>query len=99
VVGRRLAEDVIRTFPSCPVPEIARLGRTLRTWRTHIQARFDTAAGGAGRISNGVTEAVNLLIEKVRRLVHGFRTFDHYRIRILLTASGSSQYRPRPNHG
>jgi transposase len=99
VVGRRLAEDVIATFPSCPVPEIARLGRTLRAWRTHILARFDTAAGGAGRISNGGTEAVNLLIEKVRRLAHGFRTFDHYRIRIPLTASGRRPYRPLPNHG
>jgi transposase len=97
-VGRRLAEDVIATFPTCPVPEIARLGRTLQAWRTHILARFDTALAGAGRISNGGTEAVNLLIEKVRRLAHGFRTFEHYRIRILLTASGTRRYRPRPTH-
>jgi transposase len=96
--GRRLAEDVIATFPTCPVPEIARLGRTLRAWKAHVLARFDTAAAGAGRISNGGTEAVNALIEKVRRLAHGFRTFDHYRIRILLTASGTRPYRPRPNH-
>jgi len=50
-------------------------------------------------VSNGGTEAVNLLIEKVRRLAHGFRTFEHYRIRILLTASGRRRYRTRPNHG
>ena len=37
---------------------------------------------GAGRVSNGGTEAVNLIIEKVRRLARAFRTFDHYRIRI-----------------
>jgi cell division protein ZapA (FtsZ GTPase activity inhibitor) len=29
---------------------------------------------------------VNLIIDKVRRLAHGFRTFDHDRIRIMLTA-------------
>src|SRR5437899_1677625 len=46
--GRRIAEDVIATFPTCPVPEIARLGRTLRAWKAHILARFDTAEAGAG---------------------------------------------------
>jgi transposase len=97
-VGRRLAEDVIATFPTCPVPEIARLGRTLRAWRAHVLARFDTALTGAGRVSNGGTEAVNLLIEKVRRLAHGFRTFDHYRLRILLAASGQRAYRRAPTH-
>jgi hypothetical protein len=44
-----------------------------------VLARFDTH-----QISNGGTEAVNLIIEKTRRLAHGFRTFDHYRLRILL---------------
>jgi hypothetical protein len=51
-----------------PSPEIAQLGRTLRTWKDHVLAPFDTH-----RISNGGTEAVNLIIEKVRRLAHGFR--------------------------
>jgi transposase len=90
--GRRIAEQVIASFPTCPIPEVARLGRTLRQWRPHVLARFDTH-----QISNGGTEAVNLLIEKTRRLAHGFRTFDHYRLRILLAASGLRPYR-RPNH-
>jgi transposase len=80
--GRRIAEAVIISFPTCPIPEVARLGRTLRQWRSHVPARFDTH-----QISNGGTEAVNLLIEKTRRLAHGFRTFEHYRLRILLAAS------------
>jgi len=91
--GRRLAEQVIDSFPTCPIPEVARLGRTLRQWRQHVLARFDTE-----RISNGGTEAVNLIIEKTRRLAHGFRTFDHYRLRILLAASGRRAYRRPPNH-
>jgi hypothetical protein len=82
--GRRIAEQVIADLPTCPIPEVARLGRSLRQWRPHVLARFDTH-----RISNGGTEAVNLLIEKTRRLAHGFRTFEHYRLRILLAASGS----------
>jgi transposase len=87
--GRAIAEKLIASLPTCPVPEIARLGRTLRQWRSHVLARFDT-----DRISNGGTEAINLIIEKTRRLAHGFRTFDHYRLRILLAASGLKTYRP-----
>jgi hypothetical protein len=60
--GRRIAEAVIISFPTCPIPEVARLGRTLRQWRSHVPARFDTH-----QISNGGTEAVNLIIEKTRR--------------------------------
>ncbi len=68
--GRRIAEQVIASFPTCPVPEVARLGRTLRAWKTHVLARFNT-----DRISNGGTEAVNLLIEKVRRLAQVLMSF------------------------
>jgi transposase len=37
-----------------------------------------------GGASNGPTEAVNLLIEKIRRLGHGYRNFTNYRCRLLL---------------
>jgi transposase len=84
---------VIDGFHSCPIPEVARLGRTLRAWRAQVLAYFDTDG-----VSNGGTEAINLIIEKVRRLAHGFRDFTHYRLRILLAASGSRAYRNRPNH-
>ena len=29
--GRRLAAHLVESLPTCPIPEIARLGRTLRT--------------------------------------------------------------------
>jgi transposase len=90
--GRRIAEQVIATFPTCPIVEVARLGRTLRAWRAQVLAYFDTAG-----VSNGGTEAINLIIEKTRRLAHGFRTFAHYRLRILLAASGTRPYR-QPAH-
>ena len=41
--GRRLAEQIVTTFPSCPIPEVARLGRTLKKWRREFLAYFDTA--------------------------------------------------------
>jgi hypothetical protein len=51
--GRRIAEHVLASFPSCAIPEIARLGRTLRKWRDPFLAYFATAGA-----SNGGTEAV-----------------------------------------
>ena len=91
--GQRIAEKLIASFPTCPIPEVARLGRTLKAWRQQVLAYFDT-----GGVSNGGTEAINLIIEKVRRLAHGFRDFDHYRLRILLAASNNRTYRNRSNH-
>ena len=81
--GRRLAEQLIDTLPSCPIPEIARLGKTLRRWKTAFLAYFDT--DGA---SNGGTEAINGIIELGRRIARGFRNFEHYRLRMLLIAGG-----------
>jgi transposase len=77
--GRRRAVQVPDSFPSCPIPEIARLGRTLRSWRVEFLADHDTAGA-----SNSPTEAMNLLIERSRRDAHGFRNFDNYRLRLLL---------------
>ncbi len=51
-----------------------------------------------GGVSNGGTEAINLIIEKTRRLAHGFRNFANYRLRILLATDGTRSYRRGPNH-
>ncbi len=92
--GAAIAAKILAAFPSCPIPEVARLGRTLRAWRTQLMAYFVTE-----RISNGGTEAINLIIEKTRRLAHGFRNFDNYRLRLLLVADGRRPYpRRRPRH-
>jgi transposase len=61
------------------VPELTRLAGTIDRWRHEVLAYHQT--GGA---SNGPTEAVNLLIEKIRRIGHGYRNFDNYRRRLLL---------------
>jgi transposase len=75
--------EVIASFPACPIPEVARLGRTLKQWKMAIPAYFDT--NGA---SNGPTEAVNGVIETTGRIARGFRNFTNYRIRCLLAAGG-----------
>lgn len=81
--GRQLAEKLIASLPTCPIPEIARLGKTLRRWKTAFLAYFDT--DGA---SNGGTEAINGIIELGRRIARGFRNFEHYRLRMLLITGG-----------
>jgi transposase len=91
--GRQIAIKLLDSFHTCPIPEVARLGRTLRAWKAQILAYFDTSG-----VSNGGTEAIHLIIEKVRRLAHGFKDFDHYRLRIMLAADGRRPYRTRPNH-
>ena len=66
--------------------------RTLKKRAAHVLAYFE----GPGT-SDGPTEALNGVIEKTRRLAHGFRNFTNYRIRILLAADGSRPYRRRPS--
>lgn len=72
------------------VPEIRSLGRTLARWRTEILNHHTTGA------SNGPTEGLNLLVKKVKRAGHGFRSFVNYRLRILLHAGGVDWPASRP---
>jgi transposase len=86
--GRRIAEQVLKTFPTCPIPEIKRLGKTLTRWRAAFLAYWDT-----GRANNGPTEALNGLIELHRRIARGIPNPDHYRLHMLLIGGG---LRPPP---
>ena len=79
--GKKIATAVLESFPSCPIPEIARLGRTLRAWRKQFLAYFTTE-----RANNGGTEAVNGIIELHRRIARGFRNPHNYRLRMILAA-------------
>ena len=81
--GQRLAARLIESLPACSIPEIARLGRTLRKWKDAFLAYFDT--GGA---SNGPTEAINGIIELGRRAARGYRNPTNYQLRMLLIAGG-----------
>ena len=83
IEGRRIAQKVLTSLPTCPIPEINRLGKTLKQWREPFLAYFDT-----GRANNGGTEAINGLIELHRRVARGFRNREHYRLRMLLIGGG-----------
>ncbi len=79
--GKKIALGVLESFHSCPIPEIARLGRTLRAWRQQFLAYFTT-----GRANNGGTEAINGIIELHRRIARGYRNPVNYRLRMILAA-------------
>ena len=66
------------------------LGKTLASWRTEILAHHDTGA------SNGPTEGLNLCVKKVKRCGHGFRSFENYRLRVLLHADDHLAPSPKP---
>ena len=73
------------------VGEVTTLAKTLTAWRPEILAHHATGA------SAGPTEAMNLLIEKLRRVGHGFKSFDNYRLRLLLHCG--VDWPARPSHG
>jgi transposase len=77
--ARRAIACLYRWADGVGVPELSRLTRTVRAWEAEILA-FHTTGG----CSNGPTEALNLLIKKVKRVGHGFRNFANYRLRLLL---------------
>lgn len=77
--ARARADELITTARTCPIPEIARLGRTLAAWRSEFLASFEQR-----HVSNGPTENLNLKIKNTKRVARGFRNFAHYRLRLLL---------------
>lgn len=91
-----LLDAAIAFCDASHVGEVRTLGKTLAAWKPEIIAHHGTGA------SAGPTEAMNLLIEKVRRVGHGFKSFRNYRLRLLLhcgvawPASSAVGLRPRP---
>ena len=77
--ARTQAEALISDLRHCPIPELARLGRTLHAWRLELCAHFDHPT-----MSNGATENLNLKIKNTKRTARGYRNFAHYRLRLLL---------------
>jgi transposase len=77
--ARRRAGTLIADLRGCPIPELARLGRTLHAWRHELCEHFDHP-----RVSNGPTESLNLKIKNTKRTARGYRNFTHYRLRLLL---------------
>ena len=88
-----LIDKAIAGCAADDVEEIRSLGRTLAGWRSEILEHHNTGA------SNGPTEGLNLCVKRVKRCGHGFRRFEHYRLRVLLHADGVTwPSRPSPPH-
>jgi transposase len=79
VAARAALERFYRWSNGVNVAELSRLARTVKAWEVEILA-FHSTDG----CSNGPTEAINLLVKKVKRVGHGFRNFVNYRLRLLL---------------
>ena len=78
LAASRLDEAIAWCIEEESGPELRRLAKLLRRWKTEILAHHTTGA------SNGPVEAMNLLIKQVKRSGRGFRSFKNYRLRILL---------------
>jgi transposase len=90
-VAATLLDKAIAGCEADEVEEIRSLGNTLSSWRSEILAHHQSGA------SNGPTEGLNLCVKRVKRCGHGFKRFDHYRLRVLLHAGGITwPSRPRP---
>lgn len=76
-------EDFYEAVADVDIPEVRRLGRTIRRWHHQVLAYWRNDG-----LSNGVTEAVNGLIKRIKRIGHGFRNLQNYRLRLLLFCGG-----------
>jgi transposase len=70
------------------VAEVTRLAKTIAAWQNEVLAYHHE------RLSNGPTEAMNLLVKKIKRVGHGFRNFANYRLRLLLHCGVTWQDQP-----
>ena len=70
------------------VSELTRLATTVSRWEAEILNFHVT------RISTGPVEAQNLVTEKIRRIAHGIRNFQNYRLRLLLHSGVQWDTRP-----
>ena len=57
---------------------MTRLAKTIRAWETELLAWHETG------VTNAATEGQNLLIKKIKRVGHGLRNVENYRLRLLL---------------
>ena len=70
------------------VPERTRLATTISRWEDEVLSYHVTG------ISTGPVEAQKLVTEKIRRIAHGMRNFENYRLRLLLHSGVQWNTRP-----
>ena len=88
--ARTALERFYRWSDGVEVAELSRLAGTVRAWEVEILAFHST-----GGCSNGPTEALNLLVKKVKRVGHGFHSPTTAYGCYCTAASGGSPTGPR----
>ena len=73
----RILTKITDTLALSKIPELQTLRKTLVKWRNEILAYFET------RLTNGRTEGFNNLAKLVQRRAFGYKSFKHYRLRLL----------------
>lgn len=86
--ARRLLTVFYQWSADAEVAEVTRLAKTIAAWEDEVLAYHHE------RLSNGPTEAMNLLVKKIKRVGHGFRNFTNYRLRLLLHCGVTWQDQP-----
>ena len=86
--ARRLLTVFYQWCADAEVAEVTRLAKTIAAWQDEVLAYHHE------RLSNGPTEAMNLLVKKIKRVGHGFRNFANYRLRLLLHCGVTWQDQP-----
>lgn len=81
--ARQALAEFYDVAKAADIPECTRLARTIRRWEDEVLAYYRSDG-----LSNARTEAVNALMKKVKRIGHGFRNLDNYRLRLLLHCGG-----------
>ncbi|MPZ70185.1 MAG: hypothetical protein GEU71_11760 [Actinobacteria bacterium] len=89
--ARARAAELITPLRSCPVPEIAKLGRSLHTWRNELCAHFDHP-----EVTNGTTETLNLKIKNTKRIARGYR--KHRPLQTATLAQPAAAYKKIPQN-
>ncbi len=88
--NRSCASERLKTwfdaYHRLQLPEFKACYKMLRNWKEYILNSFDVP------FSNGFTEGCNNAIKTLKRVAFGFRNFDNFRSRILLSVAS-----PHPN--
>ena len=81
--ARDALDEFYEAAAAADAPECTRLAKTIRRWETEVIAYYRNDG-----LSNARSEAVNALVKKIKRVGHGFRNLDNYRLRLLLHCGG-----------
>src|SRR5690606_38239544 len=82
-LGRLLAQKILSSLPTCPIPTIRRHGKNLKQRRQAALGYLHASTG-----TNRRTEAINGPLALPRSDARGCRNREHYRLRMLLIGGG-----------